>query len=51
MNFEKHFKTLLNLHMRPLYTCAFDLLHAQSFDYQSSGFLGYDKIKEPQLKL
>ena len=29
MNFEKHFVTLLT----------FDLLHAQSFDYQSSGFL------------
>ena len=38
MNFEKHFVTLLNLRA-PLYTCAFDLLHAQSFDYQSSGFL------------
>ena len=32
MNFEEHFVTLL-------YTCVFDFLHAQSFDYQSSGFL------------
>ena len=36
MNFEKHFVTLLNLHAP---TCAFDLFHAQSFDYQSSAFL------------
>ena len=38
VNFEKHFVTLLNLHAPTIYTCAFDLLHAQSFDYQSSGF-------------
>ena len=36
MNFEKHFVTLLNLRAP---TCAFDLFHAQSFDYQSSAFL------------
>ena len=36
MNFEKHFVTLLNLRAPP---CAFDLFHAQSFDYQSSAFL------------
>ena len=38
MNFEKHFAVLLNLRA-PTMTCVFDLLHAQSFDYQSNGFL------------
>ena len=36
MNFEKNFVTLLNF-SEP--TCAFDLFHAQSFDYQCSAFL------------
>ena len=36
MNFEKNFMTLLNLSAP---TCAFDLFHGQSFDYQSSAFL------------